>query len=71
MNNANNNTMYSEIKAQLAEGQNFQNDNADWYTINGIKKSGGMFISVAEDVRSFRTLDSFAKAVKRLINTGR
>lgn len=60
---------FEQIKTDLQNGENFENESADWYTLNK-KEDSLRIIYVRGEFRQYANLSSYAKAVKRLMNTG-
>ena len=62
---------FEDIKADLIKGENFENDAADWFTINRHKKTGGeLIICFRGDVRWYKNIRSYARRVAQLIKRG-
>jgi hypothetical protein len=58
-----------EIKILLLSGKNFSNENANWFT--NCKPSEKIYlITIGERNLFCKNLDSAAKRIKKLINTG-
>jgi hypothetical protein len=68
---------YKEIKESLEDGKQFKIDDifGGWSTVNRIKIDGALQImyfdkSGKAELRSYKTIDSYAKRIKELLNTG-
>lgn len=59
-----------ELMNSLAEGANYGNDAAGWFTLNRIKFEGEMMIQFNDKVYHYDTLLKYTNAVKKLLNTG-
>jgi hypothetical protein len=62
-------TFFEQIQEDLSNGVNYECEAADWYTVNNPSANLYM-IMVRGDIRTYSNLTQFAKAVKRLLNTG-
>ena len=61
-------TFYQEIKEALENGEDFNNENANWSTQNCGK--GAYLIWIGDDVIGYKNISSYAKRVKQLLNRG-
>jgi len=59
-----------QTKLDLLSGQNFGNEAADWYTMNRINFEGEMYIHYRDRTITYKTINSYARAVEKLLNTG-
>lgn len=60
----------TDIKNGILNGQQFGNDAADWNTVNRINKDGKMFLRIGETYKGFTTVEKYANAILKLLNTG-
>lgn len=62
-------TYFEEIKNNLKQGKQYQNLNSNWYTINRPKENFRAIV-INEEIKFYKTINSYAKRVKQLLNKG-
>ena len=62
-------SFYERIREELIKGENFENDSADWYTLNNPKNNVRMIVIRGEN-KFYKNIDSYAKRVVQLLKRG-
>jgi len=58
-----------EIKEMILNGQQFSNEQADWYTLSS-PENDRRIIVIGGEYRFYKTLNSYAKRISQLIKRG-
>jgi hypothetical protein len=58
-----------DVKVELQNGQNFENERADWLTLNK-PSANRRLLCIRGDIKEYKTINSYAKRVYQLINKG-
>jgi hypothetical protein len=62
--------MKTDIKNQIINGGNFQNDLCGWFTTNRINKDGYFWIFTNDKTIKYNSITKATNALLKLINTG-
>ena len=62
-------SFYEGIREELIKGENFENESADWYTLNNPKNNVRMIVIRGEN-KFYKNIDSYAKRVVQLLKRG-
>ena len=62
-------TCFQEIKKALENGEQFENQSGNWWTLNNPKKNLRIIVRGGE-MFFYKNMGSYAKRVKQLINRG-
>jgi len=62
-------TFTQQIKEQLLNGEQFQNELADWFTLNNPSR-GLRIITIKGEDKFYQDINSYAKRVSQLIKRG-
>ena len=64
------NNFFEDIRESLVNGEDFENEAADWYTLNRINKDGTLYICIRGENRWYKTINSYARRVAQLLKRG-
>lgn len=62
-------TLFQEIKTALENGEQFENLESNWYTLNNPNQNRRVIV-INDEFVSYKSIESYAKRVKQLINKG-
>lgn len=62
-------TQVQQIKQDLTNGKQFENELANWFSLVNVEKNY-FILAIRGEMKFYKNLNSVAKRIKQLINTG-